>query len=63
MRPVEANGARYYVAEGSLDATEALCSALPEKQSGPLDAERAVRAMLELSRRGIFYTVARSRLS
>lgn len=35
MRAVEENGSRYYVAEGSLDATEALNGALPDHTGSP----------------------------
>ena len=35
MRPVEDAGSRYYVAEGTLDATEALAGALPETTGSP----------------------------
>ncbi len=35
MRPVEDTGSRYYVAEGTLDATEALAGALPETTGSP----------------------------
>jgi DNA invertase Pin-like site-specific DNA recombinase len=35
MRPVDQNGVRHYVAEGSLDATEALAGAVPDYKGGP----------------------------